>query len=141
MELDGIEPAPLAVEGLEARRVLVGDPPALESLRAAADGPERREALGGMGGPLAIDRLQQRAVAGEEVDVLQRRALVGDFVRGEWAGHGRHPGLIPWTRASLSTAKPVREPSPRQLCADIATLVGLVWSSHLVRHSVAIGGN
>src|SRR5215475_3469723 len=84
MELDAVETATFAVKGSEAGWVLVGEPPSVEGLSAAARGAERAEARHGMRGPLAGDRFHKRRVAGEEVDVLQGRALVEDVVGGEW---------------------------------------------------------
>ena len=54
MELDGVEPAALGVEGLEPRRVLVGEPAALEGLGAAADLAEGGQPLGGLAAALAL---------------------------------------------------------------------------------------
>ena len=60
VELDHVEPAALAVERLEPRRVLVGEPAALEGLGAAADLAEGRQALRGVAAALALHRLHQR---------------------------------------------------------------------------------
>src|SRR5262245_45387210 len=112
MELDAVEPAAFAVKGSEAGWIVVGKPPPFEGLGAAARGAERAQARHGMHGPFAVDRFHERRVGGEEVDVLEGRALVEDFVGGEWGGHGRLPGLIR-ARASLSTVPGAREMSRR----------------------------
>ena len=55
MKLDHVEPAALAVEGLQPWRVLVGEPPALEGGGAAAHFTERRQPLDRCAAALAVD--------------------------------------------------------------------------------------
>ena len=114
MELDHIEPAPLAVERPEPRRVFVGEPRALESFSAAANGAERRQALGGMAAALPAHRLDERLVGGEEVDVLERRALVEDLVGRKRVVHGAVSRSPPDSLLTLATPKPPRTPDVPQ---------------------------
>ena len=64
MKLDDVEPAALAVEGLQARRVFVGKPPAAAKASALPQICTKcRQALGRCAAAFAVDGLHQRPVA------------------------------------------------------------------------------
>src|SRR5579871_2150097 len=75
MELDLIDTVPEAVVRAELRRVLVREPPPLERL-AGQRTAELRASLRGPAGALALERLDERRIAPEEVVPLERRRLV-----------------------------------------------------------------
>ena len=87
MKLDDVEPPALAVEGFQSWRVLVREPPALEGGRAAARFTECGQPLDRYAAAFAVDGFPERPVAGEEVYVLEWRALIEHLVCGKRAVH------------------------------------------------------
>jgi hypothetical protein len=79
VELDLVDAMAVAVERLQLRRVLVGLEAPADRV-AAPCRPHLDRPLARPPGALALERLDERRVVGEEVAALQRRDLVGDLV-------------------------------------------------------------
>src|SRR3546814_5859120 len=94
VELDEVEGKALLVEAAQLRRIVVGEPPQLEGLGAAGGGAEGRQRLVARCRPLAPHGLLQGGVGEEEVQVLERRALVADLM-GREAGAGHRTPPLP----------------------------------------------
>ena len=86
VELDLVDAAAEAVVRVQLRRVAVGQPRVVLHRLRAGLGAQRGQAAGGGAGQQAgrhrRQRVAQRPVGSEQVDVDQRRALVADLVRG-----------------------------------------------------------
>jgi hypothetical protein len=96
VELDLVDPVPVAVVRAQDGRVLVGEPPPLERL-AAGELAERGRALLRPAAALAPQRLDERAVLLEEVVALERRRLVlcvGDGQKPSVAQRGGCKGRV-----------------------------------------------
>ncbi len=99
VKLHLVDAVPIAVEGLQARRVLVG----LEAPADRVAAPRRADLVRAAERPtgaLALERLDERKVVGEQVAALQRWGLVGDLVgvkRGgglaQLVGHARKSSI------------------------------------------------
>src|SRR5579883_1039814 len=83
MELDHVAAAAIAIEALQNGRVAVRLEAPFDRLGAAERGAEGGEAIDRPQGALARDSLAERAIAGEEIVIDERRRLVEDIVRGE----------------------------------------------------------
>src|SRR5271165_4707023 len=81
VELHLVDAVAVAVVRAQHRPVLVGEPPPLLLRLAAHQAAQRRGPLCNPAGTLPLDGLDQRTVAGEDVDPLERRRLVEDRVR------------------------------------------------------------
>src|ERR1700686_5850569 len=82
VEIDLVDAVAIAVVGAQYRLVLVGESPP-EILRPTPPSDQLAERGGALLGPpaaLAPQRLNEREVGGEDVDALQGRGLVEDFV-------------------------------------------------------------
>ena len=104
VELDLVDALAEAVERLERGRVLVREAAELER-RAAADDSEFSALRLALRGALPPERLDERAILGEEVVPLERRRLVrGAQVRGcrharsLRRADGSRKGAVPWAK-------------------------------------------
>ena len=87
MILHDIQAVAAAVEGAQARGIFIGEPSLLEGVRTAADRPELGELAGRLGGTFPGHGLQQCPVGREQVELLERRALIGYLVCPERLEH------------------------------------------------------
>src|SRR5262245_65143608 len=99
MELDLVDAMPEAVVGAEDRRVGVGEPSPRHRLAAGLDA-EPPQTLARPAGALALDRIHEDAVGGEEIVTLERGRLVQHLV-GRW-----HEVRVPRPPASRKRARP-----------------------------------
>src|SRR5829696_4824737 len=79
--VDAIDAVPVAVVGLQPRRVALGAAAMLLRLGGARDCAAVAHAVDRPAGALALEPFAQRGVGIEVVDVLERRRLVEDLVR------------------------------------------------------------
>ncbi len=80
MEADEIDAPPVAIVGVELRRVLVRERSQLQKFRRAGAGPEGSERTAGPTRAFALNRLFQRRVGIEEVIIGEFDRLVDDLV-------------------------------------------------------------
>ena len=115
VELHLVAPVPEAVEGVEHRRVAIGQHPPLEHLRLPQAASERRQVGLGPARPLPAHRLGQGPVGGVQVDVGERRRLVRDLVGPHTGQHsqggrepqsGRRDAQLPGTRGRPEDCRP-----------------------------------
>ncbi len=96
VQLDVVDPVPVAVVGPQHRRVRVGQPGVLAGLRRADEPGQRLERRQRVSRALAGDRLDEHGIARERVESRQRRRLVpvaaGLRHGGERIGAGRGRG-------------------------------------------------
>ncbi len=81
--VDLVDPVAVAVVRPQPGRVALGAAAVLLRLRRARDDAAVAHAVHGPAGALALQPLGEREVGAEEVDVLERRRLVDDVVRGD----------------------------------------------------------
>ena len=84
VEVDVVDAVPVAVVGLQPRRVALGAAAVLLRLGRARHGARVARAVDGPAAALALERLAQREVDLEEVGPLERGGLVDDFVGLVW---------------------------------------------------------
>src|SRR5215469_16549263 len=75
MKDDLVAAISVTVEGLEFGRIAIGGKSQRDRLAAAEPAAERGELRRRPPGALALDRLAERAVAGEEIVIFERRRL------------------------------------------------------------------
>ncbi len=86
MEFDGVEREALRGEAAQLGRVLIGEPPLLQHMRAPGLGAEPRQIARRPARTFPRDRFAQGRVRRKKVDVLEHRALVEHLVRGQRVG-------------------------------------------------------
>src|SRR3989304_2510229 len=82
-ELNLVEAVAVAVVALQLGRITVSGHAELDRLRPAERLSKRRQLSFRPGGPLALDRLTQHDIAGEQIVRLERRRLIEDFEQGD----------------------------------------------------------
>ena len=95
MEADEVDPAAVAVVGVEFGRVPVGERAELQIGGRSRPAAEGAEAVGGPVRPLAPDGVLQRRVGIVEIDVDELDRLVDDLVRhGAISVQGRASAVV-----------------------------------------------
>jgi hypothetical protein len=86
VEVDLVDAVAEAVDRPQLRRMLVGLVAPGRQRRAAPDAADLGAALARPAAALAVERLDERDVRGEQVEVRERDRLVGDLVGDEGSG-------------------------------------------------------
>ncbi|KAF1858516.1 hypothetical protein Lal_00015033 [Lupinus albus] len=100
VELDLVHAVAAAVEVHETRREFVGQAAQVEHAGCAQRTSEPVQVVAGPAGPFARDAFAQRRVAGEQVDVTERRRLVENLVGIETV-HGAPSGMAELLQPSI----------------------------------------